>query len=63
MSEGVNESTGAIIARKRREHGLTRELFAGELGVGFLLRFMPETERSFTDERECEREHGRDHRP
>lgn len=62
MNEGKNESIGAIIARKRREHGLTRELLTGELGIGFLLRFMPETERRFTDEREREREYGRDHR-
>ena len=35
MNENVNESMGAIIARKRQEHGLTQEQLAGELGISY----------------------------
>lgn len=35
MNESVNESMGAIIARKRKELGLTQEQLAGELGISY----------------------------
>ena len=35
MNENVNESMGAIIARKRKELGLTQEQLAGELGISY----------------------------
>ena len=35
MNESVNETMGAIIARKRKELGLTQEQLAGELGISY----------------------------
>ena len=35
MNESVNESMGAIIARKRKELGLTQEQLAGALGISY----------------------------
>ena len=35
MNESVNESMGAIIARKRKELGMTQEQLAGALGISY----------------------------